>query len=161
MCSAWFAHSSSGDLRHLPYFLARLAMGMVYFIPVVIALATISPSSGHLSLPSGFRTKCQHSFLASTTTDATAAPGPVLTWLDPWGLRFPPVSSQSVRLHNLQVIKIYYTMGKDFHQWVTKQRKACIDKWLPFLSPWWIVFRCCGSIWLLGKCSLINPIEYS
>lgn len=30
-----------------------------------------------------------------------------------------------------------------------------------FTFPWWIVYRCCGSLWLFWKGPLINPIEYS
>lgn len=136
MCSAWLAYSSPEDLSHLPYFLARLAPGMAYFIPVVIALATISPNSGHLNLPSEFRTGHQHNFYhihchrnhssSSTRSDLT---GPMGVLASP--SQFPERSiTQPAGCENLLSL-----WGRILVNEETEQGKAHTDKWLPSLSP--------------------------
>lgn len=132
LCSAYLAHSSLGDPSYLPYFLSRLAPGMAYFIPVVIALATISPSSNGLSLPLGF--SHQHSFYHIHCHRSHLSFSTRSYWQDTGDSGF---SSHSPEWSITQPAghKELLSNGEDFNQWEIEPGKISTDKQLSSPSP--------------------------
>lgn len=129
---------------------------MAYFIPVVIALATISPSSDDLSIPWSCRTGVSPASSMPTALRASSSTRCDLT--EPLGAllasNFPEWSSTQPMYY-----KDLLSHGEDFSQWETEHGEASTDKWLLFPPPK-VVFRCGGSMWLLWGCPVSNPIEH-
>lgn len=77
------------------------------------------------------------------------------TWSDPTGplgALASPLTSQSGQIGNLQIVRNYCPTGRIL---ANEGRHPQINGFL-FL-PRWIVFSCCGSIWLLWKAPVSNP----